>query len=399
MIGSRISQWINDRFPLRETWQRHASKYFAPRNLNFWYMFGAFSLLVLLNQILTGIWLTMYYEPSAKHAFASVEHIMRDVRFGWLLRYLHTTGASAFFVVVYLHMYRGIMYGSYKAPRELVWLIGMCIFMLLMVEAGSGYVLPWGQMSYWATKVLVSIFTVIPWVGKEVATWVAGDYNVSGVTLHRFFALHVAAIPLVIIFMTFIHLVALHRVGSNNPKGIDVKKGGKDTLPFHPYYTVKDFMGVVVFLIVFLTVVFYFPAGGGYFLESTNYYEANPLVTPVHIAPPWYLAPLYAILRAIPNKLLGVVMAAAAVAILFVLPWLDRSPVRSIRYRGNWTKAWITIFVVSFIALGVMGTMTLSTTITVLSRIFLTLYFLYFLLMPWYTRYEKCKPLPDELKD
>lgn len=406
MKQSRFSAWINARFPVLEYWNDHAAKYFVPKNLNFWYLFGIFSTLVLVNQIFTGIWLAMYYQPSAAHAFASVEHIMREVHFGWLIRYMHSTGASALFVVIYLHMYRAVMYGSYKAPRELVWLIGMALFSLLMVESASGYVLPWGQMSYWATKVLVQVFTVIPWIGDQVALWIAGDYNISGVTLHRFYAFHVILFPLIILFFVVGHIIALHRVGSNNPDGIDIKKqtlkneAGKpiDSIPFHPYYTVKDLMGVAVFLIIFFVVVFFMPTGGGYILEHANFKMANPMVTPQHIAPPWYLAPLYAVLRAVPNKLMGVACTALFVALLYVMPWLDRSKVRSIRYRGIWTKIAICVLVISFIALAILGTMPLTDTNIWFSRLFGVLYLLYFVLMPFYTKYEKCKPVPERVR-
>jgi len=395
MKQSRFSTWINQRFPMLEMWNKHAAKYYVPKNLNFWYYFGVFSLIVLLNQVITGIWLSMYYEPNAKHAFASIEFIMRDVHFGWLIRYMHSTGASALFAVLYLHMYRGILYGSYKAPRELVWLIGMILLAFMMIEAGSGYVLPWGQMSFWATKVLVQVFTVIPWVGDQVALWIAGDYNVSGVTLHRFFAFHVILFPLLIALFTIAHLMALHHVGSNNPDGIDAKK---QKIPFHPYYTVKDLMGVAVFLIIFFSVVFFAPTGGGYILEHANFKTANPMVTPLHIAPPWYLSSMYAVLRSIPNKFFGVVCAALFVALLFVMPWLDRSPIRSMRYRGLWSKVAISVFVISFIMLTVLGTMPLSDTNTWFSRVFALLYLLYFILMPFYTKYEKCKPIPDDVR-
>lgn len=388
-----FSQWINDRFPLSETWQKYAANYFVPKNLNFWYLFGVFSLLVLVNQIATGIWLAMYYTPTAGAAFSSVEHIMRDVRYGWLLRYLHAVGASAFFVVVYLHMYRAIMYGSFKAPRELLWIIGMIIYVVLLVESASGYVLPWGQMSYWAIKVLISVFSVIPFVGEKVVIWLQGDYNVSGVTLHRFFSFHVIAIPLVFLFLVFLHIVALHRVGSNNPDGIDLKK--VDKIPFHPFYTAKDFMGVIVFLLVFLSVVFYAPTMHGYFLEHANFSPANPLVTPLHIAPPWYLAAFYSMLRAVPNKLMGISLGAGAVALLFVLPWLDRSQVRSIRYRGIWSKVALTTFVISFVGLGYLGTGSLTDTNIILSRFLMVLYYLFFITMPFYTRFEKTKKEPE----
>ncbi len=391
-----FKEWISTRFPVKELWREHASRYYVPANLNFWYFFGIFSTVVLINQIVTGIWLTMYYTPTSTDAFNSVEHIMRDVKFGWLLRYLHSTGSSAFFVVIYLHMYRAIMYGSFKKPRELVWILGMSLYVLLVLESGSGYVLPWGQMSYWATKVLTEIYTVIPWVGSSIALWVQGDFNVSGVTLHRFFSLHVIAFPLLIVFIVLLHVMALHQVGSNNPDGIEIKKQGR--IPFHPYYTVKDFMGVVGFLIVFLAIVFFAPTFHGYFLEPTNFEPANPLVTPHHIAPPWYLAPYYAMLRAVPNKLLGVCLAAAAVAFLFAMPWLDRSAVKSIRYRGVWTKVALTAFVVSFIVLSALGTMVLSPANVWLSRIFMLLYFIYFVTMPFYTKYEKTKPIPDRIR-
>lgn len=391
----RFVAWIDARFPLLELWNEHMAKYLVPKNFNFWYYFGVFSLLVLVNQILTGIWLTMYYTPTAAQAFSSVEHIMRDVNFGWLIRYMHSTGASAFFIVVYLHMYRSIMYGSFKAPRELVWLLGMFTFLILMFESGTGYMLPWGQMSYWAIKVLISVFSVIPFIGNDVTVWLQGDYNVSGVTLHRFYAFHVIAFPAVIVLLVVLHILALHKVGSNNLDGIDVDKSQK--IPFHPYYTVKDFMGVIVFLFVFAAVIFFAPTMGGYFIEHANHVPANPQVTPMHIAPPWYFAPFYLILRAVPNKTLGVVLAAASLAFLFVMPWLDCSKVRSIRYRGVWTKWALTLFVISFAALGVLGTQSLTDLNIYLSRFFMTLYFLYFILMPYYTRHEKTKPEPGRL--
>lgn len=398
-----LRDWIDARFPLTEMWNKYAAKYYVPKNLNFWYLFGIFSLIVLVNQIITGIWLAMYYIPTSADAFNTVEHIMRDVKYGWLLRYMHTTGASAFFIVVYLHMYRAIMYGSYKKPRELIWLFGMVLFVLLLLESGSGYVLPWGQMSYWATKVLVAVYTVIPWIGDSIVQWVQGDYYVSGVTLHRFYALHVTAIPMAIVLVVVLHIMALHKVGSNNPDGIEIKdnlneQGNPvDGIPFHPYYTVKDFFGVVVFLAIFFAVIFFAPKMGGYFIEHTNLEPANPLLTPQHIAPPWYLATFYSILRAIPNKLMGVICVAAAVACLFVMPWLDRSRVKSIRYRGIWSKVALTAFVISYIGLGYTGTSPLTDLNIGLSRIFTGIYFLYFLTMPFYTRYEKTKPVPDRI--
>lgn len=401
---SKFRTWIDARFPLSEWIDKHLTGYYAPKNFNFWYFFGVFSLFVLANQILTGIWLAMYYTPTAADAFASVEFIMRDIQFGWLIRYLHSTGASAFFIVIYLHMYRAIIYGSSKKPRELLWVFGMIIFVLLMMESVSGYALPWGQMSFWAIKVLISVFSVIPVIGKNVVIWLQGGYNVTGVTLHRFFSFHVIAFPLIIIFLVFLHIVALHQVGSNNPDGIEIKdhkdQYGKplDGIAFHPYYTVKDFMGLIVFLFVFLSVVFFAPTMHGYFLEYANFAQANPLVTPAHIAPPWYLAPFYSMLRAVPNKLAGVCAAAGALALLFVLPWLDRSPVRSIRYRGIYSKIAICILVISFSGLGLLGVIHLTPTRLNAARILMILFYAVFLLMPFYTCHEKTKVPPKRLR-
>lgn len=395
--------WVDARFPLRSIWKKNATEYYAPKNLNFWYYFGVFSLLVLINQILTGIWMAMHYTPTAADAFNSIERTMRYVNFGWLIRYLHSTGASAFFIVLYLHMYRCIMYGSYRMPRELLWLIGVTLYILLMAEAYTGYVLPWGQMSFWASRVISSIIMAIPWIGETLGAWFIGDYMISGETLHRFFAYHVAGIPLLIIAFVVLHIMALRKVGSNNPDGIEIKKNldasGKpvDGIPFHPYFTLKDSVGLIVFLFIFLLVVFYFPTFGGYFLEPENYIPANPLKTPIHIAPAWYLAPFYAILRAIPNKMFGIFALAASIAILFVLPWLDRSPVKSIRYKGIYSKIALTLFVISFIALAYLGTQPVNDTVTWLSRIFTATYFLFFILMPVYTRYEKFQTPPDRL--
>lgn len=400
---SRLLAWINERYPLREFIQKHLSRYYAPKNFNFWYYFGSFSLLVLLNQIITGIWLAMEYTPTGEAAFSSIQHIMRDVRFGWLLRFMHTTGASAFFIVVYLHMYRGLIYGSYKAPRELLWLIGMAIYMTLLIEAFTGYVLPWGQMSFWGAEVITSFADAIPFVGKYIVVWLRGDFNVSGVTLHRFFSLHVIAIPLVLLALVFFHLVALHYVGSNNPDGIDIKHNNKsfagtiETIPFHPYYTMKDLVGAVVFLFVFSIIVFFTPKMGGYFLEYDNFLPANPMQTPEHISPVWYMTPFYAILRAIPNKFLGLLAMAAAIAFMFVLPWLDKSRVRSIRYKGLLSKIAIVVFVICFVGLGYLGVMPVSPLRSILAQIYTVGYFLFFLLMPIYTKYEKTKPLPEHL--
>jgi len=398
-----LTQWIDNRFPLTKIWNDHLAKYYAPKNFNFWYYFGSLALLVLVMQIGTGIWLAMYYTPTAEGAFASIEFIMRDVHYGWLLRYLHTTGASAFFVVVYLHMFRSLMYGSYQKPRELVWLLGMGLYLLLMAEAFMGYLLPWGQMSFWGAQVITSLFGAIPGIGPDLVTWIRGDYSVSGATLNRFYALHIIAIPLMILLLVWMHIVALHQVGSNNPEGIDIKKHKDaqghplDGIPFHPYYTVKDLWGVAVFLIVFALVVFFMPTGFGYFLENANFIPANPMQTPTHIAPLWYLTPFYTMLRAIPDKLSGVLVMASAIAILFVLPWLDRSPVKSIRYRGWPSRIALLIFVISFICLGYLGTVPVTSERQLWSQIFTTCYFLFFLLMPIYTAREKVKLLPDRI--
>lgn len=398
-----LAAWINARFPMQEFWRSNLSRYYAPRNLNFWYYFGAFSLFVLVNQIVTGIWLAMEYTPTAGEAFASIQHIMRDVHYGWLVRFMHTTGASAFFIVVYLHMYRGLIYGSYKAPRELLWLIGMLIYMSLLLEAFTGYVLPWGQMSFWGAEVITSFASAVPLIGKGLVVWLRGDYNVSGVTLHRFFSLHVAAIPLIILILVLLHLIALHHVHSNDPDGIEIEahKNRKgiplDGIPFSPYYTLKDLTGIIIFLVVFCGIIFFEPSVGGLFLEPENYVPANSQQTPADITPVWYMTPFYAILRAVPNKLLGLSAMAAAIALMFVLPWLDRSPVRSIRYKGNWSKIAIAVFVISFIGLGYLGINSVSPGRTLMARVFALGYFSFFLLMPFYTRYEKTKPVPERL--
>lgn len=398
-----LVRWVDERFPATKMWKEHMSQYYAPKNFNIWYFFGSLALLVLVNQLVSGIWLAMSYKPSAVEAFNSVEYIMRDVNLGWLLRYLHSTGASAFFVVVYLHMFRAMLYGSYKKPRELIWLLGMGIYLCLMAEAFLGYLLPWGQMSFWGAKVITSLFEAIPFVGEPLVEWIRGDYTVSGATLTRFFSLHVVAVPLVFLALVGLHIVALHEVGSNNPDGVEIKKhkdkNGRplDGIPFHPYYTVKDIFGVGVFLTVFSLVVFFAPDMGGYFLEAPNFTPANPLVTPEHIAPVWYMTPFYAILRAVPDKLGGVVAMGAAIAILFVLPWLDRSPIKSIRYRGWIYKCALAVFVVSFIGLGYLGLTPPSPTRMIAAQILSTLYFLFFLLMPIYTKLEKGKPVPERV--
>ncbi len=402
-IAKKFMGWVDARYPATETYEYHMSKYYAPKNFNFWYFFGVLSMVVLVNQLVTGIWLTMMFNPSAEGAFASLEYIMRDVKGGWLIRYMHSTGASAFFIVVYLHMFRGLLYGSYQKPRELVWLIGMAIYLCLMAEGFFGYLLPWGNMSFWGAQVILNLPAAIPVIGDGLAEWVKGDYLISGITLNRFFALHVVAIPLILVGLVFMHLVALHHVGSNNPDGIDIKKLKDkngiplDGVPFHPYYTVHDMVGIVVFFICFFAVVFFVPEGGGYFLEKPNFEVANPLKTPPHIAPVWYYMPFYAILRAVPSKLGGVIAMGAAIAVLFVLPWLDRSPVRSIRYKGILSKIALAIFVVSFLILGYLGGTASTPTSTIVGRICTILYFLYFLLMPFYTSIEKCKQPPERV--
>ncbi len=401
-----VIDWFNARTPgLMPAYRKHMSEYYAPKNFNFWYFFGSLAMLVLVNQIVTGIWLTMNYKPSAAEAFASVEYIMRDVEWGWLIRYMHSTGASMFFIVVYLHMFRGLIYGSYQKPRELVWLLGMCIFLALMAEAFFGYVLPWGQMSYWGAQVIINLFGAVPIIGPELTEWIRGDYLVSDATLNRFFALHVVALPLVILLLVVLHLGALHEVGSNNPEGIDIKKVKNDKgvpldgIPFHPYYTVKDIFGVGFFLIICAFILFFEPTLGGLFLEHDNFNEANPMVTPEHIKPVWYFTPFYAMLRAIPDKFFGVMTMGGAVIILFFLPWLDRSPVRSIRYRGLLTKILIAIFVVAFVSLGWLGLQSGSTVQTFMARAFTFYYFAFFITMPIWTRIDATKPVPQRVPE
>ena len=400
---NKLLDWINARIPLTATYNKHVGEYPAPKNFNFWYFFGSLAMLVLVNQIITGIWLTMNYNPSAEGAFASIEYIMRDVEYGWLLRYMHSTGASFFFIVVYLHMFRGLIYGSYQKPRELLWIFGMLLFLVLMAEAFMGYLLPWGQMSFWGAQVIISLFGAIPGIGDALTLWIRGDYVISGVTLNRFFALHVIALPLVLVLLVFLHIVALHEVGSNNPDGIEIKKNKdengwpKDAIPFHPYYTVKDIMGVAGFLFFFCYVIFFNPEMGGYFLEPPNFEAANGLKTPPHIAPVWYFTPFYAILRAIPDKLLGVVMMGLSIAVLFLLPWIDRGKMRSFRYRSRFHTLNIGMFVISFIALGILGTLPATPLYTLLSQIFTLCYFMFFVLLFFYSKSERTKPLPERV--
>lgn len=397
--------WILDRFPLTKFWNEHMAHYYAPKNFNFWYFFGSLALLMLVNQFVTGILLTMNYKPDAKLAFDSVEYIMREVNWGWLVRYMHSTGASAFFIVIYLHMFRGLLYGSFKQPRELIWIFGMLLFVALMAEAFMGYLLPWGQMSYWGAQVIISLFSAIPVVGEELSLWIRGDYVVSDATLNRFFAFHVIAVPLVLVLLVLLHIIALHEVGSNNPDGIDIKKNKDangiplDGIPFHPYYTVKDLVGFAVFMFFFAVVIFYMPEMGGFFLEHDNFIPADPLKTPEHIAPLWYFTPFYAILRAVPDKFAGVIAMGGAIFVLFLLPWLDRSEVRSIRYRGGIYKKALLLFVISFIGLGYLGTQPATPGATAVARVLTAIYFGFFLLMPIYTRWEKTKPVPDRLTE
>ena len=423
MFTNPVLKWVDARFPLTGMIKEHLTEYYAPKNFNFWYYFGSLALLVLVLQIVTGIFLTMNYKPDAAYAFGSVEYIMRDVDYGWLIRYMHSTGASMFFIVVYLHMCRGLMYGSYRKPRELLWIFGMLIYLCLMAEAFFGYLLPWGQMSFWGAQVIVNIFSAIPFIGPELAVWIRGDYSIGDATLNRFFAFHVIALPLVLLGLVAAHILALHEVGSNNPDGIDIKKNKDpktgiplDGIAFHPYYTVKDIVGVVVFLMIFTAIVFFMPEMGGYFLEYNNFVPADPLKTPAHIAPVWYFTPYYSILRAIPplfgSQFPGVIGMGGATMIFFALPWLDRGAVKSIRYRGNLYKGFFAMFIVCFIVLGYLGVK--STDVwgqfgdwsvildtkeraTWVARVMTIGYFAFFFLMPWYTKADKTKPEPARI--
>ncbi len=413
---SKFMAWVDERFPATKVWEEHLAKYYAPKNFNFWYYFGSLATVLLVLQILTGIFLTIHYKPDVELAFASVEYIMRDVQWGWLIRYMHTTGASFFFIVIYLHMFRALLYGSHRKPRELIWLIGCVIYVALMAESFMGYLLPWGNMSYWGAQVIISLFTAIPLVGEGLAEWVRGDYVISDATLNRFFAFHVILIPLILAALVFLHIVALHKVGSNNPDGIDIKKNKDakgvpvDGIPFHPYYTVKDLVGLVVFLILFCLVLFFLPEFFGIFLEKDNFAPASALQTPEDIVPLWYFTPYYSILRAntvnffwIDAKLWGVIFMGLAIALFFVLPWLDRSPVRSIRYRGFQYKLWLTLFVISFIVLGYLGFKNPDNVDLFLfknviwAQIFTIIYFLFFFLLPFYSKSEKTKPVPERV--
>ena len=413
---SKFMAWVDERFPATKVWEEHVSKYYAPKNLNFWYFFGSLAMVVMVLQILTGIFLTMHYKPDSSLAFASVEYIMRDVPGGWFIRYLHSVGASMLFIVVYLHMFRGLLYGSHRSPRELIWLLGMLLYVTLMAEAFFGYLLPWGNMSYWGAQVIISLFGAVPGIGPGLSEWIRGDFVVSDATLNRFFAFHVILVPLLLSLLVYLHIVALHKVGGNNPDGIDIKKdkdaSGKplDGIAFHPYYTVKDNLGVAVMMTALLAVVFFVPELGGWFLEKDNFAPADILQTPPDIVPLWYLTPYYSILRAVTfewlpggAKLWGVLAMGSAIVLLFFLPWLDRSPVRSIRYRGWMYKTALTLFVITFVMLGYLGTrnpshvdLGLLTNVT-WSQIGLVVYFAFFLLMPIYTRMDRTKPEPDRV--
>ncbi len=406
--------WVDARFPLTKLFKEHMSEYYAPKSFNIWYVFGSLALFVLVNQIVTGIWLAMHYKPDGALgptgipiAYASVELLMRDVDWMWLIRYLHSTGASAFFIVVYCHMFRGMMYGSYRKPRELVWLFGMLIYLVLMAEAFMGYILPYGQMSYWGAQVIISLFGAVPYVGESLSEFIKGDFVISEATLGRFFALHVIGLPLVLVGLVVAHILALHEVGSLNPDGIEIKeqkdeKGiPKDGIPFHPYYSVHDIFALSVFLFFFALIIFYAPEMGGYFLEHPNFEPADPLKTPVHIAPVWYFTPFYSILRAVPSymgtQIWGVLAMGGSIVLLFLLPWLDRSPVKSIRYKGPITKIMLTLFVVSFVTLGYLGVVPTTETKTVIAQVCSLFYFVFFLGMPIWSKLDKVKPVPERV--
>jgi ubiquinol-cytochrome c reductase cytochrome b subunit len=402
-VGKRVWAWINRRLPVDAFIETQMTGYYAPKNFNIWYFFGSIALVVLVLQLLTGIFLTMFYQVGEKTSFDSVEYIMREVNYGWLIRYLHSTGASAFFIVVYLHMFRAFLYGSYKKPRELLWLFGMAVYLALMAEAFMGYVLPWGNMSFWGAQVIVNLFGTIPGIGPGLVEWIRGDYGIADATLNRFFALHVALLPLALLLLVVLHLVALHESGSNNPDGIEIhdKVGpdGKplDGIPFHPYYSVKDIVGIAVFFVLFAIVVFFVPNLGGLFLEAPNFEPANPLSTPEHIAPVWYFTPFYAILRAVPDQRMGALLMLLAVVSFLFVPWLDRSPVRSMRYRGWMSRTALTLFALSFVMLGYLGLQPAEGLYVVLARVFAVIYFAFFWLMPIYTKLDPVKPVPERV--
>jgi len=400
---SGFRAWLNKRMPVDEFVASQLTGYYAPKNFNIWYFFGSLALVVLVLQLVTGIFLTMFYKVGEATSFDSVEFIMREVHWGWLIRYLHSTGASAFFIVVYLHMFRALLYGSYRAPRELLWLIGMAVYLALMAEAFMGYVLPWGNMSFWGAQVIVNLFGTIPWIGPGLVEWIRGDYGIADATLNRFFSLHVAAIPLALLGLVALHLVALRQTGSNNPDGIEIKArlgaDGKplDGIPFHPYYTVKDVVGIGIFFVLFSLVVFFVPTLGGLFLEAPNFEPANPVSTPAEIAPVWYFTPYYAILRAVPDQRIGALLMLIAVMSFFFLPWLDRSPVKSMRYKGWISRTALALFAISFVALGFLGLRPAESVYVILARIFAVIYFAYFWLMPFYSRIDPVKPVPEKV--
>jgi ubiquinol-cytochrome c reductase cytochrome b subunit len=406
----KLLNWVDNRFPLSKLYNEHVGEYYAPKNFNFWYIFGSLAMLVLVIQIVTGIFLVMNYKPDAALAFASVEYIMRDVPGGWIIRYMHSTGASAFFIVIYLHMFRGLLYGSYRKPRELVWIFGCGIFLCLMAEAFMGYLLPWGQMSYWGAQVIVNLFAAVPFVGPDLALLIRGDFVVGDATLNRFFSFHVIAVPLVLLGLVAAHIIALHEVGSNNPDGVEIKKlkgpdgHPVDGIPFHPFYTVKDLVGFIVFAMLFALVLFFAPEMGGYFLEYNNFIPADSLKTPPHIAPVWYFTPYYSILRAmvwnffwIDAKVWGVIAMGVSTLIFFFLPWLDRSPVKSIRYRPTLHKVIYGVFLICFFILGYLGTLAPTDGRTLVSQICMVIYFAFFLGMPWWSRMGQFKPVPDRV--
>jgi ubiquinol-cytochrome c reductase cytochrome b subunit len=398
-----LKGWLYKRFPVEEFISDQLTGYYAPKNFNIWYYFGSLALVVLVLQLFTGIFLTMFYKVGEATAFDSVEFIMREVQWGWLIRYLHSTGASFFFIVVYLHMFRSLLYGSYKAPRELLWLLGMAVYLALMAEAFFGYVLPWGNMSFWGAQVIVNLFSTVPVIGAPLVEWIRGDYGISDATLNRFFSLHVVAVPLALLLLVMLHLVALRRTGSSNPDGIEIKERvgptGKpiDGIPFHPYYTIKDIVGIGLMLVLLAIVVFFVPTFGGVFLEQPNFEPANPMSTPEHIAPVWYFTPYYAILRAVPDQKLGALLMFLAVAAFLFLPWLDRSPVKSMRYRGWMSRTALTLFVISFLVLMYLGLLPAEGLYVMLARIFTFIYFGFFVLMPWYTRVERVKSPPERV--
>jgi ubiquinol-cytochrome c reductase cytochrome b subunit len=395
--------WIEKRLPVRELIESQLTGYYAPKNFNVWYYFGVLALVVLLSQFATGIILAMFYKPGEATAFDSVEYIMREVPWGWLIRYIHTTGASAFFVVVYLHMFRALLYGSYQRPREVLWILGMLVYLALMAEAFMGYVLPWGNMSFWGAQVIVNLFGTIPLAGPALVEWIRGDYGIAEPTLGRFFSLHVIAVPLALTLLVTLHIVALRTAGSNNPDGVEIKErlgaDGKplDAIPFHPYYIVKDLASVAAFLVVFAVVVFFVPTFGGLFLENENFEPANVASTPEHIAPVWYFTPFYAILRAVPDQRMGALLMLLAVVSFLFLPWLDRSAVRSIRYKGAWSRFFLAMFAISFVALGYLGLQPAEGRYVLLARVFAVFYFAFFWLMPVYTRLERTKAAPERL--